>query len=207
MASLLAAASADGTLLPGEARDAVLLLFAAGFETTSGLIGNAVNAVLRHPEHRSAGPAALLAETLRWDSPVQLTERVCGDAGVTLVLGAANRDPARFTDPDRFDPARFSAARFDPRRGDRQALSFGAGPHYCLGAPLARTLATRVLDGFLRRFPGAAPAGEPVRSAGLALRGFASLPVALGTPGFPRSDPCRPGGTVGGPALSTKDEP
>jgi cytochrome P450 len=179
-ASSVAAARRDGTLSPEEARDALLLLFAAGLETTSGLIGNAIHAAL-WGGHRSADPAALVAETLRWDPPVQLTERVAGagcrigattlrpGAGITLVLGSANRDPHRFGEPDRFDPA----------RTDRDHLSFGAGRHYCLGAGLARRTATLLLDRFLTRFPGARDAGPPARRPSLTLRRFTSLPVTL----------------------------
>ncbi|WP_281901729.1 cytochrome P450 [Phytohabitans aurantiacus] len=180
VASTLAAAARIGRLRTGEAHDALLLLFAAGNETTSGLIGNALHAVLRG-EHRSADPAALIAETLRWDSPVQLTERVASrtcrigevtvpaGADITLVLGSANRDPQRFPAPDRFDPA----------RTDRDALSFGAGPHYCLGAALAQQLAIVLLRRFLARFPKARLAGEATRRPSPTLRGFTSLPVVL----------------------------
>jgi cytochrome P450 len=163
-----------------EERDGLMLLLAAGVETTAGLIGNAVDAALR-AENRSYTAAALVAETLRWDAPVQMTERVAGPecrvggitvpegAGITLMLGAANRDPRRFADPDRFDPGRLGGG----------VLSFGAGRHYCLGASLSRETATTLLGSFLARFPSARPAGDPVRRASLTLRGFSSLPLIL----------------------------
>jgi len=178
VASALAAAVRTGTLRADEARDALLLLFAAGHETTAGLIGNALRAAMRH---RSADPAALIAETLRWDTPVQLTERVAGRgcriggvaipdaASITLVLASANRDPWRFPAPDRFDPS----------RTDRAVLSFGAGRHYCLGAALAQRLAMVLVGRLLARFPRVRPATAATRRPGRTLRGFTSLPVVL----------------------------
>lgn len=119
---------------------------------------------------------------LRHDSPVQLTSRipladglrvggfpVPPGSGVFLLLGAANRDPDRYPDPDTFDPT----------RTDSQPLSFGGGPHFCLGAQLARLEAVTALPALLERFPGLAPAGEPVRRPRLVLRGYQSLPVSL----------------------------
>ncbi|HEX2063330.1 MAG TPA: cytochrome P450, partial [Acidimicrobiales bacterium] len=137
-----------------------ILLFAAGFETTTHLIGNGLLALLRHPEQldrlrRDRGllrPA--VEELLRYDSPVQINARTAYqdlllgdhhiDAGSTVIalLGAANRDPERFTDPDELDLGRSEAS----------PLSFGSGIHYCLGAALARLEAQVVLDRLLERF-------------------------------------------------------
>src|SRR5205823_1091606 len=123
-------------------------------------------------------------EVLRYDSPVQLTSRqVFGDdleiAGVRLqrntevllLLGAANRDPNRYDDPDRFDPL----------RKDIAPLSFGAGAHYCLGQALARLEAATVFPRLLERFPQLAPAADekPVRRDRLVLRGYETLPVTV----------------------------
>jgi cytochrome P450 len=123
-----------------------LLLLAAGHETTANLIGNGTLALLQHPaqlyrlrQHPEATPQAV-EELLRYDSPVQLASRIAtcdvAVAGqqvrkghqVLLVLGAANRDPARHTDPDRLDLTRSPTPH----------LAFGHGPHFCLGAGLAR---------------------------------------------------------------------
>lgn len=137
-------------LPPEEAVITALLLLAAGHETTSALIGNAVVALAGHPEPAGSGGAgaeAFVEEVLRWDSPVQVTGRVAvedrdllgrrvraGDQAV-LVLGAANRDPEVFADPDRFDPTRAPAAH----------LAFGHGAHFCVGAALARLEAAEVV--------------------------------------------------------------
>jgi cytochrome P450 len=128
-----------------------VLLLVAGHETTASLISNAMLALLRHPDQLAAlaadpGLAAqAVEETLRYDPPVQLTSRV-STGGMTkrdgvillLLLSAASRDPAVCPNPD----------VFDIRRGSAEHLAFSAGPHFCLGAPLARlegTIALREL--------------------------------------------------------------
>ncbi|HEX3590520.1 MAG TPA: cytochrome P450 [Pseudonocardiaceae bacterium] len=135
------------------------LLLVAGHETTANLIANGVLALLRHPGQLAAlraEPALIggaVEEILRFDPPVQLTTRVVreptpiGDVvvptdGVLLMLlGAANRDPAAFADPDRFDITRDA----------RHHLSFAAGAHFCLGAPLARLEGSAALSAFATR--------------------------------------------------------
>ena len=130
-----------------------ILLLVAGHETTVGLISNAMLALLRHPDQFAAvvaDPAlasAAVEETLRFDAPVQLTGRVAKSemafgevtvpegAVLLMLLAATGRDPAVFTDPD----------TFDIRRGMKEHLAFAAGPHFCLGAPLARLEATIAL--------------------------------------------------------------
>ena len=121
------------------------MLLIAGHETTTGLLGNAVQLLLAHPDVLEAvrqTPHMLpgfIEEVLRYDSPVQVRtrlatqelplrgQRVCGP-GVASSGGAATRDPCMFRDPD----------RFDLRRTPNHHLAFGEGPHYCLGAALAR---------------------------------------------------------------------
>jgi cytochrome P450 len=163
-----------------------ILLFAAGFETTTHLIGNALLALVRNPDQldRLRADRSLLRtavdELLRYDSPVQITARTayedillgdeCIDAGTTVLalLGAANRDPARFNDPDRLDVGRSEAP----------PLSFGSGIHHCLGAALARLEAQIVLDRLLDRFARIElVGGEPRYRDSLTLRGLVELPM------------------------------
>ena len=94
-----------------------------------------------------------------------------------LLLGAANRDPAVFADPERFDVSRPDA---------RQHLSFSAGIHYCLGAQLARLEASIALRTLFERFPDLAPDGAAVRRETRVLRGYQSLPVTAAALASPR---------------------
>ncbi|MFF0373959.1 cytochrome P450 [Actinoplanes missouriensis] len=184
---LTSALAADGTLTGQELLANLVLLLVAGFETTTNLLGTGLKILLDHPDHADrlrADPglaAAFVEETLRYDSPVQLTTRFTstaldlGDgrhlaAGVplTILLGSANRDPARYPDPHRFDPDRPSV----------QPVSFGGGAHYCLGAPLARLEAQVAFPLLLRMLPELRADGEPVRRDRLVLRGYASLPIS-----------------------------
>ncbi|HEY6648321.1 MAG TPA: cytochrome P450 [Mycobacterium sp.] len=163
------------------------LLLVAGHETTVNLIANAILAMLRHPSQwaaLSADPqrvSAVVEETLRYDPPVQLMGRIAADdmtIGETLVpkgdvmmllLAAAHHDPAAFDRPD----------EFDPDRENIRHLGFGKGPHFCLGAPLARLEAAVALSKVTARFPQARMAGEPQYKPNLTLRGLASLAVAV----------------------------
>jgi cytochrome P450 len=166
----------------------MMVLLTAGFETTSFLIGHGLLLALQHPEHAErlcADPdfaEGYVEETLRLEPPVHVTSRWAAadtdllgtpvEAGskLVLVLAAANRDPGRFTDPERFDPYRRAAG----------PLSFGAGSHFCLGAPLAR-LETRIaLPRLLRRFPRLAAVEPPVYRDRWVVRGLDTFPVALG---------------------------
>lgn len=164
----------------------LVLLFAAGFETTTHLLGNAVVALAHNPEQirrwrEQPGLAGSAVEELvRYDSPVQLNSRVIQSdvtiEGVRLpsrrvvfaLLGAANRDPEQFPEPDRLDLAR-------PRV---RAMSFGGGAHFCLGASLARIEAAEALPALLNAFQVEID-GEPPRRPGLAVHGYARLPVQL----------------------------
>ncbi|MEV4614246.1 cytochrome P450 [Kitasatospora sp. NPDC049258] len=201
--ALVQVAAADGARLGGDELIAnLVVLLVAGFETTTNLLGNGLRLLFDHPELitrlRGGGlaPGAFTEEVLRFDPPVQLTTRIArGDGlalggvpvppgtGVLLLLGAANRDPARYPQPDRFDPDRFDPDRFDPAGSDRRGpagrpLSFGAGAHFCLGARLARLEADLALPALLTRFPALAPAAAPLRRERLVLRGYRSLPVS-----------------------------
>ena len=178
--------SADGRLADGELLHNLTLLLVAGFETTTNLLGNGLQVVLEQPGHGDAvrdgavPVAAFVEEALRYDSPVQLTSRVGCEAkvgGVAVadgdhvltMLGAGNRDPRRFTEPDTFSPL----------RADGGPLSFGGGAHFCIGAALARLEAAVAFPRLLRRFPKIAPAGQPVRRETFLLRGFDTLPVTV----------------------------
>jgi len=168
----------------------VILLFAAGFETTTNLIGNGLLALLDNPAElerlRAEPPLAKTAvdELLRWDSPVQVTGRLVFEdltiggvnvkAGeiVLTMLGSANRDPRKFDQPDVLDIGRTGAA----------PMSFGSGIHHCLGAALARAEGQVVFERLVTRFDQIEPAwGEtrPVYRNSLVLRGLESLPVSF----------------------------
>jgi cytochrome P450 len=186
VSALIAGEGAD-RLRGGELLTMAALLFAAGFETATHLLGNGLVALLRHPAEldrwrRSPelGPAAV-DELLRYDSSVQIARRVAlrdtviGEtnvaAGQALIvcLGAANRDPARYPDPDRLDLG----------RADGAPLSFGAGVHYCLGATLARLEGQVAFPALIDRFPDLHIAGDVHHRASMTVRGYSRIPVAL----------------------------
>ena len=189
MISALVSAEVGGDRL-GEAElgATVGLILGAGHETTTNLIGNAAIALLRNPGERKrlADDPALLPgaveEFLRYDAPVQATDRValedCEIDGrrirrgqfCVLLIGAANRDPEVFADPERLDVGR-AAGRH---------LSFGQGIHFCLGAGLARLEAQVALGALLRRFPDFdADVRSPDWRRSMTLRGVTQLPVTL----------------------------
>ena len=164
-----------------------IFLLNAGHETTTNLIGNALVLLARHPGARArllAGPAlarSAVEEVLRYESSNQLGNRAAvapfeidGDtypAGtrITLCIGAANRDPAAFPNPDTFDIAR------TPNRH----LAFATGTHACIGMSLARMEGAVALTRFLRRFPRYALSAPPVQGMRARFRGYASIPCAL----------------------------
>jgi cytochrome P450 len=188
LSALAVAPDADDRLTEAEVVATAILLFAAGFETTTNLIGNGLLALLSHPEQMAVlradpeGTPVAVEEILRWDSPVQLNGRVALEPAVVAgqdlqpgdwvmcLQGSANRDPERFSEPE----------RFDVRRDEGAPLSFGNGIHYCLGAGLARAEGDVVLRGLLDRFVAieALDPNPPWRS-GLTLRGLAELPVRV----------------------------
>jgi cytochrome P450 len=160
--SILVAARVDGEGLSDyEIFLFVLLLLVAGNETTTNLLGNAVDALLAHPDQLarvSADPQrvpALVEETLRYDGPIQFLTRVAtrevelhgvripARARVVVLLGSANRDERRFAEPDRFDLG----------RDTRGHVAFGFGAHFCLGASLARLEARAALEALVPELP------------------------------------------------------
>jgi cytochrome P450 len=189
LSGLVEAEEAGDRLTERELLATCVLLYVAGHETTVNLIGNGLLALLSHPgewERLRAEPALLpgaVEELLRYDGPVQRTGRTAASdveiGGVpipagTLVLGmlgAANRDPAQFEEPDRLD-----VTREEPRH-----LAFGAGIHYCLGAALARLEAQVAIGTLAGRFPDIHLAAErPAWRPSSTLRGLESLPVRMG---------------------------
>jgi cytochrome P450 len=189
----LVVAARNGALTRQEMLSTIFQLFVAGHDTTTSLIGNATVALLRHTEQRDAlvadpGLAArVVEETMRWDAPVPhstfrfATKDVpIGDvvipayAQVIVSLAAANRDPARFPEPETFDIS----------RTDGSHLGLGHGIHHCLGAPLARMEGRIALAALHTRFPTMRLAVDPAElrwghGDGLVLRGLSELPVVL----------------------------
>jgi len=190
----LVVAARDGALTEQEMASTIFQLVVAGHDTTTSLIGNGVVALLAHPNQRDALVAdpglvpRAIEECLRYDAPVphstfRYTTEEMGIGEVTIPafaqvivsLAAANRDPARFRDPE----------TFDVRRDDGSNLAMGHGIHHCLGAPLARMEARIAFTALLARFPAMRLAVDPGElrwghGDGLVLRGLSALPVLLG---------------------------
>ena len=180
----------DGVLSDEELLANLILLLVAGFETTTNLLGNGLAILLDQPDlapRLRAGRIQItgfIDEVLRYDSPVQMVTREARSAGLAadgipipeggnliLLIGAANRDPARYPGPDRFDPA----------HTDIRPLSFGAGPHICIGNSLARLEASVAFSQLVARLPdmSAVPGSPPARRDRLVLRGYQTLPVQM----------------------------
>ena len=194
LSGLIAVQEGSDRLSGIELVSTVILLFGAGFETTTNLIGNGLYALLSNPEElsrlrrrlaagdRAAVVRSAVEELLRFDSPVQFDGRqvfedlevagipVRAGTEVVTVLGAANRDPGHFSDPDPLDLG----------RDEGPPLSFASGIHYCLGASLARAEGQVVFDRLLERFPDIALVGEePEWRPRITLRGLSRLPVVF----------------------------
>jgi unspecific monooxygenase len=178
----------DGTLGEQEMISTCALLLNAGHEATVHTASGGWWHLLNHPDQLAAlraDPSLLpsaVEELMRYDTPLQLFERWVLDdievAGVPLprgsevacLFGSANRDPAVFADPERLDLT----------RTDNPHISFGAGIHYCLGAPLARTELTASFGALLARAPGTLrAAAEPRRRPGAVIRGFTEFLVEM----------------------------
>jgi cytochrome P450 len=199
LSGLIAVEEGTDKLTEMELISTAILLFGAGFETTTNLIGNGLLALLRHPDElarlradlASEGTAgngegatmrAAVEELLRYDSPVQFDGRhafedielaglpIPAGSEIITVLGAANRDPARFSDPE----------RLDLRRDEGPPMSFASGIHFCLGASLARAEGQVAFDRLLARYRSIELATEaPAFKNRITLRGLAELPVVL----------------------------
>lgn len=164
-----------------------IFLLNAGHETTTNLIGNGLWLLLKHPAEfaRLRADTALLPgaieEMLRYEGPIQLNNRrllapleiggiaLAPGTSITIAIGAANRDPRQFPDPERFDIAR------KPNRH----VAFGHGDHACSGMNVARMEARIAFSRLLARFAHIELAGEPERDRRIRFRGFASLPVRV----------------------------
>lgn len=183
-----ASAHASSILTEEELVSNINILLSTGHETTTHLIGNGLLALLHHPdqmERLQSQPSLLepaIEEMLRYDNPVQITYRSAledanihgklirkGDL-VNSIIGSANRDPQRFSNPDCFDVT----------RNEGRHLGFGLGIHFCIGAPLVRLEAEIVFETILRRFPRISPGTETLEwQEHPIFRGLKSLPVNL----------------------------
>ena len=183
----LAAVEDDGDRLTvDEIVSTTMVLLEAGHEATVNTLGNGMRALLKHRSEWNrvvTGEVAArtaVEEVLRWDAPLQLFERwvlepgveIAGQAmevgqEVAMLFGAAERDPRRFTDPDRFDIG----------RGDAAHIAFGGGIHFCVGAPLARQEIEVALAGIADRFPALQLVEEPRYQPSFVIRGLDALHV------------------------------
>lgn len=188
ISALIAAEEGGDELSEDELLSMCVLLLGAGHETTINLIGNGTLALLSHPDQwtrlrdDAACTEGAVEELLRYDCPVQMTFRMAledGELGgkflrknevVAILLGAANRDPEQFPDPDRLDVTRAAA-----KHG-----AFSMGIHFCLGAPLARLEGHIAFRTLARRMPRLALLPRPVeRRDGTTFRGLKSLPLSF----------------------------
>jgi len=187
LSTLVAAEDAEIKLTPEEVAGFAMLLLVAGNETTTNLIGNAMLALTEHPDQLRAvidDPSMIpnmVEEALRYDSPVQflfrLTTQETTLGGQTIPAGnvvvpiyaSANRDEEKYAD----------SARFDITGNAQGHLAFGLGPHFCLGAPLARLEAKVAFEELFARAKNIERAGEVVRQDHMFLRGLTSMPVAF----------------------------
>jgi cytochrome P450 len=190
LTALLEAEDAGNCLDDEEVQAQVMLLYIAGHETTVNLIGNGLQHLFRHPDQLASlrndpdVDANAVEELLRFDSPAQFTRRVTHGAmeiggvripeGSLLILGLASANH----DPDKWGP---TAGVIDiAREGANDHVSFGSGPHFCLGAALARMEGQIALGRLARRFPAMHPdSPEPAWSRNVVLRGLDALPVTL----------------------------
>ncbi|CAN5131755.1 cytochrome P450 [soil metagenome] len=185
---LVTVADTDGSrLTEDELVTTCILLLNAGHEATVNVTANGTLALLRHPDQWArivADPALVplaVEEVIRYDGPLQLFERTAVEdvqigaatvrrgEKVAALLGSANRDPAAFAAPDVLDVG----------RRDNPHIGFGAGIHFCIGAPLARVELQASLGTLAARFPGMALAGPPLRRPEFVIRGLRSLPVTV----------------------------
>jgi cytochrome P450 len=187
ISGLIAAYDEGERLTEQELVSTCVLLLNAGHEATVNATVNGWWALFRHPAQLAALRAdhslvpTAVEELLRYDTPLQLFERWVLDdieidgtviprgAEIAMLFGSANHDPAVFADP----------SRLDLTRRDNPHISFSAGIHYCIGAPLARVELAASMTALLRRAPALRPAAEPERKPNFVIRGLKGLPVVV----------------------------
>ena len=187
MSALIEVEESGDRISEPEVVSTIILLFAAGMETTQNLIGNGLGAFFENPDQMdllwddSTLVESSKEEILRFESPVQLDGRTALEdaeiaglplpkgSNVVTLIGAANRDPERFANPD----------DFRIRRNEGPPLSFASGIHYCLGANLARTEGQEMFAGLIRRFKKIEQAGDLKQRGRLTLRGYETVPVSV----------------------------
>ncbi|HZF52990.1 MAG TPA: cytochrome P450 [Polyangiaceae bacterium] len=203
ISALVRSEAEEGKLTPQEVLSMVIILLIAGNETTTNLISSGTHLLLDHPEALAALRAdpslipGFLEETLRFETPApmlfRLTKAEVTLAGVTIpkdqfvmpLLAAANRDPAHFADPD----------RFDIRRDSRGHVAFGYGIHFCVGAPLSRLEGRVAFEALLRRLPAFSRVNaQPEWSFATSMRALGSLPVRFERPASEGADSAEPRG-------------
>ncbi len=183
--ALCQAETEEGRLTLPEIVSTVILLLNAGHEATVNTMGNGMTAILAHGSWDQIVSGAVSSEVaveemLRWDAPLQLFERwvlqdgfeLAGQAippgsKLAMLFGAANRDPRAFENPDLFEVG----------RGDRTHITFGAGTHFCLGAPLARLELDIAVNELAGRFPNLNLTADPMRVPAFVIRGYQSVPL------------------------------
>jgi cytochrome P450 len=176
-------------LTEAEIVSTTMVLLEAGHEATVNTLGNGSRALMHHRDQwqrlvsGEVDAKAAVEELLRWDAPLQLFERWVLEPGVeiagqpmavgdevAMLFGAAERDPGRFADPDRFDVG----------RGDTAHIGFGGGIHFCVGAPLARQELEVSLRGLVERFPDLTLVDEPTYHPSFVIRGLTGLSLRTG---------------------------
>ncbi len=183
------AAVEDGgeTLTEAEITSTAMVLMEAGHEATVNTLGNGFRALMTHRQQweriteGAVDPTIAMEELLRWDSPLQMFERWVLEPGVeiggqelavgdkiAMLFGAAQRDPRKFEQPDRFEVARNAPNH----------IGFGGGMHFCIGAPLARLELGRSIRGIVDRFPGLELVEQPVYHPTFVIRGLTELRLA-----------------------------
>ena len=193
ISAMITAKDKGDRLTREEILSTLVLLLVAGNETTKNLIGNGLRALIDNPSQMRQlreNPSLIesaIEELLRFDSPVQLDRRIALEdveiggkrikkgQSVLMLIGAANRDPDEFAEPDTLDLT----------RGKQSHISFGRGIHHCLGAPLARLESQIAFTKLLERFPALEFVQPPVNKDHIVLRGLESFPVRVQRVGIP----------------------